>query len=199
MRLARRLALTCALVPVLALAGCADDAGSNDDHAPHDAATAGEESTAAGAADIMFAQMMIPHHEQAIVMSDIVLENPDTGPEVQTLAEQIKEAQGPEIELLLGWLSDWGAEPLADDSAHHAHMDGMLTPEELDELRAATGAAVDRVFLEQMIAHHEGAVSMAQDQLAGGENESALALAQEIIDTQQAEIEQMRALLSAMR
>ena len=176
----RTLMSAIALAGALALTACSgsEQAGHND-------------------ADVMFAQMMIPHHEQAIEMSDVVLARPDADPQVAELATQIKAAQAPEIEELDGWLDTWGAERTAEH-AGHAGMDGMMTEEDLQALGAATGPDGDRLFLEQMVAHHEGAVEMAQAQVESGEDAGAVEMAQTIVDTQAAEIETMKQLLASM-
>ncbi len=157
-----------------------------------------EESAQHSEADVMFAQMMIPHHEQAIEMSDIILSKDDVPADVTSLAEEIKAAQGPEIAQLTDWLEQWG-EPTQpegmdmDMGGDHdmAQMEGMLSDEELQQLSDAPGPEAAELFLNQMIAHHEGAVAMAEDQVENGTYPPAVDLAQTIIDT-------MRQLLDPM-
>lgn len=164
-----------------------------------------EESAQHSEADVMFAQMMIPHHEQAIEMSDIILSKDDVPADVTSLAEEIKAAQGPEIAQLTDWLEQWG-EPTQpegmdmDMGGDHdmAQMEGMLSDEELQQLSDAPGPEAAELFLNQMIAHHEGAVAMAEDQVENGTYPPAVDLAQTIIDTQQQEIDTMRQLLDPM-
>ena len=152
-------------------------------------------------ADIMFAQMMIPHHQQAIEMSDIILAKDDVPGQVVELAEEIKAAQGPEIEQLTTWLGQWG-EPTQPEDTHGGHdmseMEGMLSEQELQELANAPGPEAARLFLEQMITHHEGAVAMAETEVADGTYPPAVDLARSIIDTQQQEIDTMRQMLDTM-
>jgi uncharacterized protein (DUF305 family) len=137
--------------------------------------------------DLMFAQMMIPHHEQAIEMSDLALANSDNS-EVRDLATKIRAEQGPEIELMNSW-SD------SHMGSHAGHMmDGMLSDDEMDELKGARGAKFDRLFLEGMIKHHEGAIEMADD-VVSSKNVEVSQLAKSIIATQRAEIEYMKELL----
>jgi uncharacterized protein (DUF305 family) len=154
-------------------------------------------------ADVRFAQGMIPHHRQAVEMAEIAVDRAEN-PEVKALAERIQAAQDPEINTMTGFLEAWGAEVPADgDMAGMDHsgmagmsdMSGMMTPEQMDVLRNATGAAFDTAFLQMMIAHHEGAISDAQRELAEGVNPQAKDLATEIVTAQTAEIEQMRQLL----
>ena len=161
------------------------------DHSTSDAPLAG-----ANEADAMFASMMIVHHEQAVEMSDIVLAKDDVDPRVTDLAERIKAAQAPEIEQLQGWLDDWGAE--AGDPAEMDHGDGMMSDDELAALEAAAGPEAARLFLAQMIARHEGAGEMAETEVADGENADAVALAQDIVDAQTAEIAEMKEILATL-
>ena len=138
-------------------------------------------------ADIDFAEMMIPHHEQAIVMSDLALTN-SSSEEILALAQEIKAAQSPEIELMKSWSG-------VNASTHMGHMmDGMLSDSQIQQLQDSEGATFDRLFLEGMIAHHEGAITMAQDVIGSGNKEVA-ALAAAIIEAQEKEIALMKDLL----
>ncbi|MFI9489896.1 DUF305 domain-containing protein [Promicromonospora sp. NPDC052451] len=181
-----------ALAGALALTGCS---GSADPE--QDTATAAGEHTAHNDADVMFAQMMIPHHEQAIEMADVVLARPDADPQVTELATQIKAAQAPEIETLGQWLDTWGAERTSEHGGH-AGMDGMMSEDDMQMLADAAGPEADRLFLEQMIVHHQGAVEMAQEEVESGEDAGAVEMARTIVDTQAAEIETMEGLLASM-
>lgn len=150
---------------------------------------ASESNSGYSSQDIMFAEMMIPHHQQAIEMSDLALKN-STNPEVLALAQEIKDAQTPEIEQM----KSWGASSMA----HMGHlMDGMLSDEELSDLAAATGSSFDKLFLEGMIKHHEGAIDMAE-MVIDSKNSEVAALAKAIIEAQRAEISKMKELLNAL-
>lgn len=141
-------------------------------------------------ADVMFAQMMIPHHEQAIEMADIALD-PAVGAsdEVKGFATRIKAAQDPEIAAMKSYLASWGAPLSPDDGMDHGSMmEGMLSVEELDELATLTGTEFDIRWAEAMIAHHEGAVAMAKDVISDGVNSATRQLAEQIIATQETEI-----------
>jgi uncharacterized protein (DUF305 family) len=144
-------------------------------------------------ADVMFAQMMIVHHQQAIEMSDVLLAKDGIDSQITDLATQIKEAQGPEIDQLTTWLDEWGAEQ-ADDSMDMGDesMDGMQA------LESAEGAEAGRLFLEQMTVHHEGAIEMAQTEVEDGANEAAIEMADNIISSQSSEIQTMEGLLAGM-
>jgi len=193
-----RAAATAALTlsAVLALAGCAADADQDSmpgmDHGPS------AQGTAINDADVMFASMMIVHHEQAIEMSDIVLAADGVDPAVTALAQQIKTAQGPEIEQLEGWLDDWGVSEDDRDAGGMDHGDGMMSEDDLAALQAADGPEASRLFLEQMIVHHEGAVEMAQTQIDDGSDPQAIELAETIVDAQTDEIQEMKDLLAAL-
>lgn len=146
--------------------------------------------------DVMFAQMMIPHHEQAVEMSDIALDpTVQAGEKVLELAAQIKAAQDPEIAQMKSLLSEWGKPLTADDGMDHGSMmKGMLSVEELDALATRSGSDFDSAWATAMIAHHEGAVAMAEDVLGSGVNGAIAELARAIIATQQAEIDTLRAI-----
>lgn len=149
-------------------------------------------------ADVEFAQGMIAHHEQAIEMAEIALD-PKVGasPQVIDLATRIQGAQDPEVELMTGWLTAAGEPVAMDAAAGHdmSSMQGMMTAEQMDSMAAMTGFDFDQIWLQMMIEHHEGAVSQSQTVKTNGSNADVLALADTIINTQQAEIAEMQALL----
>ncbi len=135
---------------------------------------------------------MIPHHRQAVEMADHVLAD-GVDPEVKTIAARIKEAQGPEIEtmsrLLEGWKRDVPAE------GDHTSMDGMMSDDDMASFMETSGADLDSMFLTMMIEHHEGAIAMANTEITDGEDPDAVALAESISSSQEAEIDEMRTLL----
>lgn len=164
-------------------------------------------SVGGSATDVAFAQEMLPHHMQAIVMAQLAPTNSSSA-DVTSLAERIISAQDSEIDAMTQWLVDWGApEPghaddhsgdeghsgEADHSADAGH--GMMTADQLAALTKATGADFDRMWLEMMIAHHEGAISMAEDVLETTGNPDVRTLAESVIEAQAAEIDTMQALL----
>jgi len=119
-----------------------------------------------------------------------------TNTEVKTLAASIKAAQAPEITQMSGWLTGW-AQPVPDTTMGNGGMamgDGMMTDAEMTKLSHATGPAFDRMWLQMMIKHHQGAVAMATTELASGSNGDAKKLAQAIITSQKAEITTMQKL-----
>ena len=145
-------------------------------------------------ADIMFAQMMIPHHEQALLMSELARTRSENS-EVKKLAEQIFAAQSPEIAQMKTWLDKTGS---GLSMGHDMGMNGMLSDEEIQNLKDAKGKAFDRLFLEGMINHHEGAIHMAE-MIIDSDNEEVKKLGLSIQSSQQKEIELMKELLTAIK
>lgn len=149
--------------------------------------------------DVAFADGMIPHHAQALDMAGLAEER-SSNPDVVELARRIGAAQEPEIQLMSGWLEQWGYDVPDPAATEHSVMDhgptgGMMTDEQMAELVEATGEKFDRMFLELMIEHHEGAIAMSEEVLANGANADVKELAEHIIEAQQAEIDYMRGLL----
>ncbi|WP_438354464.1 DUF305 domain-containing protein [Microbacterium sp. CJ88] len=185
------------LTALLALAGCAGTTGSGSmPGMDHGGSSSAAPAADANDADIMFATMMIEHHTQAVDMADTLLSKDGIDERVIALAEQIKAAQQPEIDQMKGWLEDWGADPMSTGGMDHGS--GMMSDSDMQALDDATGVEAARLFLEQMITHHQGAIDMAQTELEYGSNPDALALAQTIIDTQTAEIATMQDLLTQL-
>lgn len=207
---------------VLALSACGADSSSptTASQSPSATATATAPTSALGStesasvADIAFAQMMIPHHQQAIDMAQMALD-PASGasPSVQQMARQIEAAQAPEIALMEQWLVEWGVPYDADDAdgwpgfRAEDHMDddgmgnmmsnmmGMLSDEQMEELAAAKGTEFDRLWLEGMIEHHEGAVYMTEMMISESDNEEVQQFGEQIITSQLAEIAEMERML----
>ena len=183
----------------LTLTACGEDPDGN--------ATSSSSSDSAATfndSDVTFAQQMIPHHEQAIEMAQMAQGRAKSG-DVIELAADIEAAQGPEIDTLQGWLEAWGEDVPSGGMGGMDHGDmgdgsggsmaGMMDEEEMNDLMASSGIEWDRMFLEMMIEHHEGAVEMAQVEVDEGKNADAVAMARKIINDQQAEISEMRRLL----
>ena len=157
------------------------------------------------AQDVSFARDMIPHHQQAVEMSDLVPSR-SQNPKVIALAAQIKQAQAPEITTMTGFLTTFG-EPLdgGGSGGHGGHGGGgahsgmgMVSDEDLAKLRSASGTEFDRLFLTQMTAHHEGAIDMARAEMSKGEHPPAKDLAQQIATSQEKEISEMKSLLAGI-
>src|SRR3979490_1431414 len=184
---------------VLAISTGCSSSNESDHPAGHttpSSATAATTTAAAEAhndADVTFAQHMIPHHTQAIEMSDTLLAKQGIDPRVTELANQIKAAQGPEIQQMQGWLTQWGTAPTPPMSGHGdmPGMSGIMSEQDVTALKDAQGVDATKLFLTQMISHHEGAITMAQTEIKDGQYPSAVELAHAIVTAQQREIDTM--------
>lgn len=214
-----------ALATVLTLGGCSTEDGqeptSHGDHMGQDGGTPGAAHTdghdghdmqampdlptpSAGAdwntADAEYLSMMLAHHRQAIVMSQLVPVRA-ASPQVVRLARSIDAGQGREILVMADWLDDRGL-PVPDlaqaEAMAASGMHGMLGPDEIAALENASGPEFDRLFLEGMIRHHRGAIAMAQDELGAGSNVSVREWATDVVAGQGAEISRMEDLLAAL-
>jgi uncharacterized protein (DUF305 family) len=193
-------ATSVALLSLMFTAGC----GSGDD-----AADPVETHTAANGdvfndADTRFASDMLQHHAQALAMVDLTLGR-DLEPELADLAEDIRAAQAPEIQTFTEWLTAWD-QPVPETVRDHANahgdgamadpeMPGMVSAGDMEELEAARGAEFQRLWLQLMIEHHEGAAQMAGNEAEEGEFQPAVDLAESIEESQGAEIDRMKAML----
>jgi len=142
--------------------------------------------------DVHFNMMMIPHHEQAIEMSQIILAADGVHPDVSDLATRIAEAQAPEIDEMTAWLDARGY-PTPPGMSDH----GMMSDRDLDRLSDLDGIDAEVLFLTAMIDHHEGAIEMANDEIDDGIDPETIALCERIVTSQTAEIIEMQALLAA--
>ncbi|WP_148575382.1 DUF305 domain-containing protein [Nocardioides caldifontis] len=191
--------LTAAL---LALTACGDDSSGSSADTSSDSSDSPSAAAEFNDADVTFAQGMLPHHAQAVEMSRLAADRAESD-RVKQLAADIEAAQAPEIEQLTTWLEAWGEEAPSGEMDHGdmghgdsgSDMSGMMTEEDMTMLKDASGAEFDRTFLEMMVEHHRGAVEMAESEVAEGENPDAIAMAKDIIATQNDEIEQMEQLL----
>ena len=194
---------------LVTLSGCTINIGLGDKNASAPQST---EFSIFSQQDLMFARMMIPHHEQALEMSVLALAI-STDSDVRDLAQRIYDGQGPEIKLMRSWLgSTVGAEGMGHEMPDGTMMDndtmgenmmdsdemaGMASEENLAELASLTSPEFDALFLQMMIAHHEGALEMVE-MIEGSANADAVALAEEISIAQRAEIQEMTALLEIL-
>jgi uncharacterized protein (DUF305 family) len=196
-----------ALASAVLLGACSsNDSMSGMDHSSSAPAPAPASSAQAAAGhnadDVTFAQQMVPHHSQALDMAKLVPSR-STNPKVVDLASRIAKAQDPEIQQMQSWLTSWGAGMSGMPGMTHesmpgmsGSMPGMMSDDDMKKLEAAKGADFDKMWLDMMIKHHQGAVEMAKTELSKGSNADAKALAQKIIDAQQAEITEMQGLLT---
>ncbi|WP_454174713.1 DUF305 domain-containing protein [Gordonia sputi] len=222
-RRTRMLAACAGIAAVVGIAGCStsdsgsDSASSTSTEASRNATSsqsASADSTKHNAADVTFNQMMIPHHQQAIAMADLVPSRTENTA-VRELATQIKNAQQPEIDQMTQRLASWGVSTAPDSqgtenqgsmdhgSMDHGSMDmgdgaggmGMMSEQEMTAMENARGQEFDTLWLNGMIAHHQGAIDMAKTELADGIDPASRALAEQITTSQQAEIDRMRSML----
>ncbi|WP_424536439.1 DUF305 domain-containing protein [Sphaerisporangium viridialbum] len=156
-------------------------------------------ATAHNATDVSFAQGMIPHHRQAVQMADLAATRASS-PQVKDLAAEIGKQQEPEIATMSGWLTSWG-EQVPQDMPGMDHsgqdMPGMMGAGEMDQLSKASGKAFDTAFLQMMVTHHQGAITMAKAERSTGSYPPAKDMAKAIIASQSKEIDQMNSLLGA--
>ncbi|MEO3757903.1 DUF305 domain-containing protein [Mycobacterium sp. B14F4] len=209
----RLVAVTAGVAAVAFLGACGSSDTATEATSPASATSApgAAANEAHDDADVKFAQMMIPHHQQAIEMSDMLLAKQDIDPRVVSLANDIKAAQRPEIEQMQGWLNDWGVSTTGSmpgpmpghdmpgnmmppmDGGH-----GMMSQQDMSALQNAQGVEASRLFLTQMIQHHRGAITMAQQEIDGGRFEPAVQMARSIVTSQQQEITTMEDLLKSL-
>ena len=201
----RGITLLTAVALSFGLAACGDDSD--------DGSNASAERTAANGAvfndaDVEFATNMIPHHAQAIEMVTLT-DTRTLDPEVKQLANSIRDAQSPEVETMVDWLTAWGEE-VPETSIDHANaghdmdmdsMDsdvpGMMSAEDMDDLEHASDEEFQDMWLEMMIEHHRGAIEMAETEQAEGKYPDAVSLAESIETSQEAEIDQIKQLLGS--
>lgn len=162
--------------------------------------------------DLMFAQMMIPHHQQAIDMSKFALKN-SSNKEIKALGREISGAQGKEIAQMKYWLSATksssamghdmggmeghdmgGMGDMGGMEGHNMEMDGMISDAQMRTLSTLKGPKFDKAFLKAMIEHHQGAIEMTS-LLKGSKNSEAKKLASDVVRVQKSEITKMKKLL----
>ncbi|MFD4576662.1 DUF305 domain-containing protein [Streptomyces sp. NPDC058417] len=216
----RRAPLVAAALLALVLTGCDSGAGGGSDKgagaaaepsviAPgrpgednrtlsaQDAADQRVDDDTPNSADVDYATMMIEHHRQALVMTQLVPDRAES-PKVKAIASRISSTQGPEIAAMESWLTthDKKDATAGTGGAHdHATMPGMATEAQLKNLRAARGKAFDQLFLTLMITHHEGAITMAADVKGQGNNIRIEEMADDVVAEQTTEISRMRAMM----
>ena len=194
---ARVAALFAAVAAALFLSSCSSPASDgHTDHQHSDEPVITGQPAGYNADDVAFATNMIPHHEQAVELSAMVPDR-STNEELITVAQQISAAQQPEINVMKVFLVQWNENPDAN-SGHAGHgntMAGMVDAATMTKLQSLQGAEFDKLWLESMISHHQGAIEMAKAELANGDNVDATGLAKNIVATQEAEIGQMKQML----
>jgi uncharacterized protein (DUF305 family) len=199
----RKSLIVAGFATVALVTGCSsnnDMAGMQHNSTATSTPASGQQSVDHNDHDVQFAQEMIAHHQQALDMAKMV-PGKSANPKVTDLAKRIEGAQDPEIKTMTEWLSKWGAAPASSmPGMDHGSMGsgsgtGMMTAEEMAKLGQATGAGFDRMWMEMMIKHHQGAIEMSKTHIEKGSNAESKKLAQDIITAQQAEITEMQGLL----
>lgn len=198
-----------AALAAAALVACGGSSTDNQASTTTPANTPAATTAAAGPhnnIDVEFAQMMIPHHQQAVEMAKLAATRAGN-PQVKQLAAAIETAQQPEIATMTGWLTSWGQPTTMPSmpgmpSASGGHdmgggtMPGMMSEADMMTLEALTGTEFDRSFLTMMVAHHQGAIDMAKAAQTEGLYPPVIELAKSIQTSQTAEIRTMKALLT---
>ena len=180
-----------ALIMALSISGCASASNKGMDHEGHSSEASGDLSSD----DVMFLQMMIPHHQQAIDISDLALTK-SADAELLALAKDIRDEQAAEIVKMKAWLKDAGADLEMGHSMDHS-MGGMLSDSELAALKAATGKSFDLLWLKGMTGHHDGAIDMAA-MIENAKNPEIKSFGQAIVSSQSEQNKQMAAMLKRM-
>jgi len=179
------------VIMAMALAGCSKDGSKAMDHEGHSSMASGDLSSD----DIMFLQMMIPHHQQAIDMSDLALTK-SADSELLALAKDIRDGQGAEIVKMKAWLA--GAKAGMDPGHSMGDsMGGMLSDSEFVALKTATGKSFDLLWLKGMTGHHDGAIDMAA-MIEDASNADIKAFGTAIVTAQSAQNKQMAAMIKRM-
>ncbi|MEU2930802.1 DUF305 domain-containing protein [Streptomyces sp. NPDC007251] len=193
-----------AVAGALLLSAC----GSSDDHSGMSGMDHGSSASSAtpsatakagdfNEADVKFAQMMIPHHEQAVEMAKLA-DGRASDSEIKDIASKIEKAQGPEINTMKGWLQSWGKPTAMGDMPGMDMGDGMMSDKDMTELKSMKGAEFDKMFAQMMIEHHNGAIAMAKDEQNKGQNADAKKLAGAIVTGQSAEVKQLKSILDRL-
>ncbi|MBV7697345.1 DUF305 domain-containing protein [Streptomyces sp. TRM70350] len=189
-----------------ACGGDGDDMSGMDHGSGSSSATAtadaGDKAGDFNDADVMFAQMMIPHHEQALDMAQLA-DGRASDAEIKDIAQKIEQAQDPEIQTMKGWLESWKqptameSVPGMDHGSGHGG-DGMMSDADMKELQAVKGQEFDKLFAQMMIEHHNGAITMAEDEQKNGKNADAKKMAGDIVRGQSAEVKQLQSILDRL-
>ncbi|GAA1636891.1 DUF305 domain-containing protein [Catellatospora bangladeshensis] len=199
----RSAAIAAAFIAATALSGCAGVQSTQSPPIP--AAVQPSPTQQFNDTDVQFLQQMIVHHQQALMMARMAAAKAADA-DVKQLAAQITQEQAPEIEQMSAWLQQWGkpvpsmgpgmALPSMSPPMGPGMMPSMRPMPDMGRLQNMTGQGFDQMFLQMMIAHHEGAVTMAKAEIAGGANPAVKQLAEKIQADQSAQIEQMRQMLN---
>ena len=191
----RVMAVLAAVATAIVVSSCAT--AGKEDHSGSASGVSTGQAAAHDADDVQFAQLMIPHHEQAVELAAMV-PGRSTNPTVIALAEKIAAEQQPEISTMKALLAQWDVTPESHESGHAGMaMAGMVDDATMVKLANLRGADFDTLWLQSMISHHQGAIAMAKTEIADGKSADLITLAKSIVAAQQAEIDQMKQMLGA--
>ncbi len=171
-----------ALIAAMALAACSSSS-TQDKASSHNRA------------DVVFATHMIPHHQQGADLSAMVPAH-STNADLTKLAASIASTQMSEIKSLANLVTQWSTQSDADTRGPaDTAMTGMVSQATMTKLGTLTGPDFDKLWLQSMISHHQGAIEMAKTEASGGNNPDAIAMANKMASAQQAEVDQMTKML----
>lgn len=202
----RAAAVSVVAAGALFLSACSDngdDMSGMDHGSGHSSAsasaTAEARSTSFNDADVTFAQVMIPHHEQALEMAELT-DGRASDTEVRDIAAKIEKAQDPEIKTMKGWLESWNRPTAAESmpGMDHGSGDGMMSDADMERLKGMKGDEFDKMFAEMMIEHHNGAISTAREEQKTGKNAGAVKMAGDIVEGQSAEVKQLQSIVDRL-
>lgn len=182
-----------AVMATVTLSACSSSGHQAATGSPSTSATQAHNST-----DLTFAQDMMPCHKQAIQMSEIILTKQGSDPRVVQVANQIKAAEGPDIQGMQSWLSQWQQSTTPSSAAGMPAMQGMTgmaSPEQMTALQNAVGADASKQFLTLMVQNHQHAIMLAQSEINSGQYPPAVAMAHSIATTEQQEVNTMQGIL----
>jgi uncharacterized protein (DUF305 family) len=185
-----------ALAALLTMTACSSSGNKSATSSTSSPASSSPAASTHNQADVTFAQNGIPHHEQAIPMSDSILGKQGIDPRVIQLATQFKADQGPELQQMHSWLSQWGQPTLTMGPG--MNMPGMLPDSDITALQNAQGVDATKKFLTEMIECHEGTIAMAEDEIKDGQYPPAVALAHSISTREQQENTTMQGILDSL-
>lgn len=188
----RIVAVAAALTTAVVVSSCS----KTEDHSQHATSTTMSSATAAAhdADDVMFAQMMIPHHQQAVQLASLAPQHTDNQA-ILKLASSIAGEQQPEIDAMKALLLQWDVDPMGDHSGHGAAMRGMVDDATMAKLGSLKGPEFDTLWLQAMIGHHQGAIEMAKAEIVNGQSADMTTMAKSMVSAQQSEIDQMKQML----
>jgi len=192
----RLLAVVSVLAGMLLLASCSGAEPEQSPASTSETPVITGEPAGSNANDVSFATNMIEHHKQSVDLAALVPDR-STNPDVVAVASSITAARGPEIEVMKALLVQWSEGSATGPGGAGAPPQGAVDPNTVARLETLSGQDFDVLWLQSMITHAQGAIAMANAEIANGDNVDAVALARRMVDAQRAEIDQMQQILAA--